>query len=83
MIDYVKKSGKNRVDAEERAEEEWSKHVEAVYNSTLFAKTEGWYLGTNIPGKKREAMCYAGGIPAYVQRCNEKAAKGYEGFVIV
>jgi cyclohexanone monooxygenase len=27
-------------------------------------------------------MPYIGGFPKYVQRCNEIAANGYEGFVL-
>ena len=35
--------------------------------------------GANVPGKPRVFMPYLG-FPAYVQKCDEVAAKGYEGF---
>ena len=36
--------------------------------------------GTNIPGKPRDALNYAGGIPWYVRECKEVAEKGFAGF---
>lgn len=39
-------------------------------------------MGANIPGKKRTVLVYAGGSLAYRERCEEVAAKGYEGFVL-
>ena len=41
-----------------------------------------WYLGANVPGKPRVFMPYIGGFPKYVQKCNDVAANGYEGFVL-
>jgi hypothetical protein len=39
-------------------------------------------MGTNIEGKKRNFLMYAGGSPQYRAKCDEVAAKGYEGFVL-
>jgi cyclohexanone monooxygenase len=41
-----------------------------------------WYLGANVPGKKRVYMPYAGGIGAYRRKCDEVAESGYLGFTI-
>jgi cyclohexanone monooxygenase len=40
-----------------------------------------WYMGRNIPGKPQVFMPYLGGVGPYRQKCDEIAAKGYEGFV--
>ena len=37
-------------------------------------------MGANVPGKTRVFMPYAGGVGAYRKKCDEVAAKGYEGF---
>ena len=34
----------------------------------------------DIPGKPRVLMPYVGGVTAYKKKCDEVAAKGYEGF---
>jgi cyclohexanone monooxygenase len=39
-----------------------------------------WYVGANVPGKRRVYMIYTGGWPAYQQKCADVAAAGYEGF---
>ena len=41
-----------------------------------------WYLGANVPGKKRVYMPYSGGLPTYRRKCEEVAAAGYDGFVV-
>ena len=46
----------------------------------LFTKTNSWFMGTNVPGKKRTFLFYAGGAPAFRDKCAGVAAKGYEGF---
>jgi hypothetical protein len=50
--------------------------------TTLFPRADSWYLGANIPGKRREMLIFAGGLPAYIAKCNENAERGYEGFAI-
>ncbi len=68
------------VEATQHAEEEWVEHVRAVASLTLFPKANSWYLGANIPGKKRVFMPYVGGLLPYRERCSEIASKDYEGF---
>jgi len=48
---------------------------------TLFPSCNSWYLGANVPGKPRVFMPLLG-FPPYVEKCNEVAAKGYEGFAL-
>lgn len=46
----------------------------------LFAETESWYFGDNIPGKPKEALNYMGGMQAYKQRLRESEDNDYKGF---
>ena len=62
------------------AEERWVEHVRQVAELTLFPLANSWYLGANIPGKKRVFMPYVGGFAPYRQHCEHVAANGYEGF---
>jgi cation diffusion facilitator CzcD-associated flavoprotein CzcO len=70
------------IEATEAAQDEWVAHVNEVADSTLFPLANSWYLGANVPGKPRVFMPYIGGFPVYRDRCNEVAAKGYEGCVV-
>jgi cation diffusion facilitator CzcD-associated flavoprotein CzcO len=83
IIDAVEHCVKNNVktmDATAQSEAGWTKHVADLTDITLFPGTDSWYMGANIPGKPREALNYAGGIPRYTRECNEVAEKGYAGF---
>ena len=55
--------------------------MNAVGAHTLFPSCSSWYLGANVPGKPRVFMPYVG-FPAYVAKCREVVAKGYEGFTL-
>jgi cyclohexanone monooxygenase len=76
---YLRDQGIARIDAESAAEDAWVGHVNDVASLTVFPSCNSWYLGANVPGKPRVFMPYIG-FPAYVAKCNEVAAKGYEGF---
>ena len=58
-----------------------STYVNAVADFTLFPSCNSWYLGANVPGKPRVFMPLLG-FPTYVEKCDEVAAKGYEGFAL-
>ena len=76
---YLREHGIARIDAQSAAEDAWVGHVNDVANLTVFPSCNSWYLGANVPGKPRVFMPYIG-FPTYVAKCNEVAAKGYEGF---
>ncbi|KAH8678900.1 putative cyclopentanone 1,2-monooxygenase [Tricladium varicosporioides] len=79
-IDYCEKNNKKTMDATAQSEAGWTKHVAELCDITLFPGTDSWYMGANIPGKPRESLNYAGGIPRYVRESKEVAEKGYTGF---
>ena len=79
-IAYMRAHGHRAIEATPQAEEGWVAHVNAVADRTLFPGCNSWYLGANVPGKPRVFMPLIG-FPDYVARCDEVAARGYEGFV--
>ena len=48
----------------------------------LFARTDSWINGTNIPGKPRAAMFYMGGMASYMKELGQMVKSGYEGIGI-
>ncbi len=78
-IDWLRERRLARIEATVAAEEAWVEHVNEVANGSLYPTCNSWYLGANVPGKPRVFMPYLG-FPPYVQKCDEVAAKGYEGF---
>jgi cyclohexanone monooxygenase len=80
-IAYLRARRLASIDATVEAEDAWVDHVNAVANLTLFPSANSWYMGANVPGKPRVFMPLLG-FPPYVEKCNEVAAKGYEGFAL-
>jgi cation diffusion facilitator CzcD-associated flavoprotein CzcO len=80
-IAYIQANGHHTIEATEEAGIEWVDHVNTVADATLFPTCNSWYLGANIPGKTRVFMPLIG-FPPYVEKCDEVAANGYEGFVL-
>ncbi|MEZ5856657.1 MAG: NAD(P)/FAD-dependent oxidoreductase [Hyphomicrobiaceae bacterium] len=78
-IKYAQGHQKRRVEATRAAELAWVQHNNEVADRTLYPLAKSWYMGANIPGKPRVFMPYVGGVTAYVQKCDEIAANGYEG----
>jgi cation diffusion facilitator CzcD-associated flavoprotein CzcO len=79
-IRYLDERGVGTIEATPEAEDAWVAHVNAVASVTLYTTgCNSWYLGANVPGKPRVFMPLLG-FPPYVEKCNEVAAHGYEGF---
>ena len=79
-IEYLRNNGRTAIEATVEAQDEWVQHVNEVGHLTLYPQANSWYMGANIPGKPRIFMPYIGGVGVYRQKCDEVAAKGYEGF---
>jgi cyclohexanone monooxygenase len=77
---YMRENGLVTMEADKAAEDKWVDHVNEVAYTTLYPQANSWYMGANIPGKPRIFMPYIGGVGVYRQKCDEVAAKGYEGF---
>jgi cation diffusion facilitator CzcD-associated flavoprotein CzcO len=80
-IGSTRARGRGQIEPAEAAEDAWVAHVNAVADATLFPSCNSWYLGANIPGKPRVFMPYLG-FPAYVRKCVEEAAAGYQSFTL-
>jgi len=83
-IENMRKSGKTTIEATPQAQDQWVAHVNEVVNATLMTSANSWYMSANISGKPRAFLPYLGpeGVGGYRKKCDEVAAKGYEGFAL-
>jgi len=81
-IDTMRQAGKTVIEATPEAQKQWVAHVNEVVGATLMTGANSWYMSANIPGKARAFLPYLGpeGVGGYRKKCDEVAAKGYEGF---
>lgn len=80
LIDHMNRHRYTRVDVGPEAQAAWWQKVQDAIKGTVLTAANSWYVGANVPGKKREILAYAGGIPNYIAACDAVAANGYEGF---
>ncbi|MFN0161490.1 MAG: flavin-containing monooxygenase, partial [Burkholderiales bacterium] len=81
-IGHLRNKGIRTIEPTEAAVRKWGEHVQECARATLlYDAKHSWYFGSNVEGKPRVFMPYAGGLYRYRKLCAEIAAKGYEGFV--
>ena len=80
VVQHLNEQGLKTIEPTAEAQDAWVAHVNEIAAYTLYPKANSWYMGANVPGKTRVFMPYAGGVGAYRKKCDEVAAKGYEGF---
>jgi cyclohexanone monooxygenase len=81
-LGHLRANGLARIEPTPEAQERWVSHVNEVADATLYPRANSWYVGANIPGKPRVFMPYVAGVAAYRRKCEEVAARGYEGFAL-
>lgn len=79
-IRRLRADGKSVIEPSAEVEEAWVRHHDETANATLIAKTNSWYVGSNVPGKPRRVLSYTGGVGTYRQKCLDLAQGGYQGF---
>ncbi|TVY13236.1 Baeyer-Villiger monooxygenase [Lachnellula arida] len=81
-LKYVRDQKRTSLEATRQAETDWAKQVQFIGDQTLLPLTKSEYMGTNIPGKKKEMLNYLGGLPLYIQQINTSLTEGLSGFVL-
>jgi cation diffusion facilitator CzcD-associated flavoprotein CzcO len=82
VIEHMKHNNRVRIDALPEAEASWTQHCNDLAGRTLFPNADSWYMGANIPGKRRQMLNYCGGLPMYQDAIEASAKNGYTGFAI-
>ena len=79
----MKENGHDRVESTKDAAEQWTEHVDLVYDSLVIKESAqevgAWYVGANVEGKERGSLFYFGGVPAYAAAIDKERAEQYPG----
>lgn len=81
VMQKMKEESLKSVDCTTQAADDWRAEIQKQSDATLHAKSDSWYMGSNIPGKKREQLVYLAGMPTYTGRIYE-VLREWEGFVL-
>ena len=82
MLECIRDNGLNVIEPTLKAEKKWKELCIEAVEKTLIAKTDGWYMGNNVPGRKKHPLFWFGGLQEYMNLCQECADKGYAGFEV-
>lgn len=80
FLTWVNEQGYSRFENTREVEQEWTTHLDGLFEESLFPKARSWYWGANVPGKPRQMLNYCGGLPLYFEKWNEAKDAGYSGF---
>lgn len=82
-IAYVREHDLGSIEATREAEQAWLDECDSVARETLFAVTDSWINGSNIPGKPVINMFWMSGMAAYMDKANEEERTEYrESFTL-
>lgn len=81
MIKKMRDENIKYVDATPEAAQAWADDLATMSKMTLLEQTNSWYMGANIPGKKREMLNYLKGLVVYEKACRD-AIPEWDGFVV-
>ncbi len=79
FLGHMRSEGFEEFEAQQAVARAWTDMLATVADATLFGRTDSWYMGANIPGKRRQLL----NLPmsdVYVERLAACAADGYDGF---
>jgi len=79
-LEHLRDRGLTRMEAMPENEENWVTATNDLADMTLFPQAASWYMGANIPGKRRVFMPFVGGVGLYKQISDGVEAAGYHGF---
>ncbi|MBN8908461.1 MAG: NAD(P)/FAD-dependent oxidoreductase, partial [Rhodospirillales bacterium] len=77
--------GLTRLEATKDGVTAWTDHVKSLAEGLLTFEVDSWMTGVNrnVAGKQvRTVARYAGSAPDYRAKCDDVAAKGYEGLLL-
>lgn len=78
---HLRARGVRTIEADSDAARAWTKHMAEEFQHSLLLRADSWYMGANVPGKRRELLYYAN-THKYLAVCRERAAAGYAGFAL-
>ncbi|MHA6130795.1 flavin-containing monooxygenase [Pseudomonas fluorescens group sp. PF-1] len=80
MIGFMEENELECMEADPQSEHEWGVTCRDIADQTLFAKTDSWIFGANIPGKTNSVYFYMGGLGPFSDILTEVKNEDYRGF---
>ncbi|MBM9464088.1 NAD(P)/FAD-dependent oxidoreductase [Aeromicrobium sp. YIM 150415] len=80
LLGHMASKGYAAVRASAAASNAWGEEVASTVRGTVLENARSWAFGSNIEGKPRTYLLWAGGVPGYRERCEAAFDDDYRGF---
>ncbi|WP_297840947.1 NAD(P)/FAD-dependent oxidoreductase [Pseudomonas sp.] len=80
LINFMEENELASVEPDPESEREWGVTCQEIADQTLFAKTDSWIFGANIPGKSNSVYFYMAGLGAFSEELASVKNDEYRGF---
>jgi cation diffusion facilitator CzcD-associated flavoprotein CzcO len=80
LITFMEENELACVESDPQSEHDWGVTCQQIADQTLFAKTDSWIFGANIPGKSNKVYFYMGGLGAFSEHLRAVKNDDYRGF---
>ncbi|TQV94621.1 FAD dependent oxidoreductase [Cordyceps javanica] len=74
LLARARADGRDVLEVTERAAARWRARLYEGYRAVLASEASSWWVGTNIPGKRREPLTWFSGLPAWREACEASLA---------
>lgn len=84
VVDVLKRAKADSIDCIEPSADAVQDYVDKVwsgYKGSVFEKGDSWWVGSNIPGKKKEPLLWCGGVQGWWANCKD-GLKDWSHFTI-
>lgn len=81
-IMHVETSQRRSVEPTQIQQDQWVERCDELASASLLSKTRSWYTGSNVAGKSKRLLAFAGGAKVYREHIDAVAAEGYADFLI-
>ncbi|EIW80741.1 cyclohexanone monooxygenase [Coniophora puteana RWD-64-598 SS2] len=80
-INHLYKNDITKFVPKAEAAREFTELIDSLSRKSLFHDVDSWYMGANVPGKRRQAYNWVVGLPAYTEEVEREVERGYPGFI--
>lgn len=80
LMEKARAEGRESIEVTDAAAASWREKIYAAYEVMLARHGDSWWVGANIPGKRREPLLWFGDLPSY-RDAVEEAMKSWDDFV--
>lgn len=82
-IDFMRSESLRSIEPSLQAQKDWGETLNSTVEGRLMVSEScsSWYLGSNVEGKPRRFLVYAGGCLRYDEYCNQAKKNNYHMFI--